>query len=80
MFFRNPTPAINDVITTKWRPYNESMEILNIDYEMEMQKDPFVNDYLYEYWNGIYRCLHKCRCEIFNETTAISGNLNDLVD
>lgn len=56
------------------------MEILNIDYEMEMQKDPFVNDYLYEYWNGIYRCLHKCRCEIFNETTAISGNLNDLVD
>ncbi|XP_063705334.1 esterase E4-like [Culicoides brevitarsis] len=62
--FGNPTPAINDVITTKWRPYNEKSEILNIDEKLEMIEDPFTNDPLYEFWSNIYDCLHKCRCAL----------------
>lgn len=37
---------------------------------MEMQRDPFTNDFLYEFWDGVYRCLHKFKCDILNETTA----------
>uniref|UniRef100_A0A336K0Z1 carboxylesterase n=1 Tax=Culicoides sonorensis TaxID=179676 RepID=A0A336K0Z1_CULSO len=71
--YGNPTPILTDLIQTKWKPYNESMEVLNIDNVLQMQQDPFTKNYLYEFWNEIYRCLHKFKCEIFNNRTLTAN-------
>lgn len=65
MFYSDPTPTTNEVITTKWRPYNENAETLNINDTLNMEK--IENSLQFDLWDSVYKCLHKYDCSILEQ-------------
>lgn len=53
IFFRNPTPQINELITTKWTPIKtEKLEYLHIDAETLEMKDALFEKRV-EFWRSL---------------------------
>lgn len=64
---RNPTPILQDkIVSTKWIPFKENKEILEIDEDLKMLPEEYT--IYYKTWDKIYNCLYEFECKFLENS------------